>query len=133
MNQTAPQPAALLNWMDSLADATRLRLLHLLQRQELGVVDLCEILQMPQSTVSRHLKVLSDQGWLINRRRGTTNQYGMVMDELEPPARQLWQLAREQTLDWPALKQDAVRLEQRRQQRPDARAFFAGAAGEWDR
>ena len=30
---------------------------------ELGVVELCDVLQLPQSTVSRHLKVLGDQGW----------------------------------------------------------------------
>ena len=134
MNQATTQPAGLLSLMDSLADTTRLRLLHMLQREQLGVVDLCEVLQMPQSTVSRHLKVLSDQGWLVNRRRGTTNLYGMVLDELDPTARQLWQLVRDQTQGWPTLKQDAVRLEQRLALRArDARSFFAGAAGEWDR
>ena len=52
-----------------LADPTRLRLLHLLERHELGVVDLCDILQLPQSTVSRHLKVLGDQAWVRSRSR----------------------------------------------------------------
>ena len=52
-------------WMGpllGLADSTRLRLLRLLEGHELGVAELCEVLQMPQSTVSRHLKLLSDQG-----------------------------------------------------------------------
>jgi ArsR family transcriptional regulator len=72
MNKSAPaQPASLLAWMDSLADSTRLRLLHLLDKQELGVVELCDILQLPQSTVSRHLKVLADQGWVRSRRLAT--------------------------------------------------------------
>ena len=57
----ARQPESLLAWMESLADQTRLRLLHLLERQELGVAEICEVLQLPQSTVSRHLKVLADQ------------------------------------------------------------------------
>jgi ArsR family transcriptional regulator len=56
--------------MDGLADPTRLRLLHVLERHELGVAELCEVLQQPQSTVSRHLKILSSQGWIEVRRRG---------------------------------------------------------------
>ena len=37
-------PDALLGWMESLADPTRLRLLRLLERHELGVVELCDVL-----------------------------------------------------------------------------------------
>src|SRR5580704_7925698 len=70
---TTAQPDALLAWMECLADGTRLRLLRLLERNELGVAELCDVLQLPQSTVSRHLKVLSDQGWLRNRRQATNN------------------------------------------------------------
>src|SRR5881227_2155973 len=94
------QPDALLGWMESLADPTRLRLLRLLERHELGVVELCDVLQLPQSTVSRHLKVLSDQSWTRSRRHGTTNLYRTLLDELDPTARKLWILAREQTNDW---------------------------------
>ena len=84
MIQLAPQPDALLRWMESLADPTRLRLLRLLERHELGVGDLCDVLQMPQSTVSRHLKILADQGWTHSHREGTANLYRMHADELEP-------------------------------------------------
>lgn len=133
MIKAADQPDALLGWMDSLADPTRLRLLRLLEGQELGVVDLCQVLQMPQSTVSRHLKVLTDQGWTASRRQGTTNLYTFAGDELDEAAGRLWGLAREQTDDWAALKQDGLRLTQRLRQRQDSQAFFAGAAGEWDR
>ena len=45
-------PNILVGWMQSLADRTRLRLLRMLERHELGVAELCEILQLPQSTVS---------------------------------------------------------------------------------
>jgi ubiquinone/menaquinone biosynthesis C-methylase UbiE/DNA-binding transcriptional ArsR family regulator len=129
-----PQPDSLLAWMDGLADPTRLRLLRLLERHELGVVDLCDILQLPQSTVSRHLKVLSDQGWTLSRREGTTHLYHMILDELEPPARRLWLLAREQTESWATLQQDELRLARRLAERQgDSEAFFAGAAGQWDR
>jgi SAM-dependent methyltransferase len=130
----AAQPDRLLGWMDSLADLTRLRLLHLLERHELGVAELCDVLQMPQSTVSRHLKVLGDQRWVRVRREGTNHLYRTILDELDPAARKLWLLAREQTDGWPALRQDELRLERRlAERRDDSRAFFAGAAAEWDR
>lgn len=121
--------------MDCLADETRLRLLHLLEQQELGVVDLCDVLQLPQSTVSRHLKLLADQGWVRSRRLATNHLYRTILDELEPAARKLWLLAREQTIGWATLQQDALRLERRLKQREaaDSQSFFAGAAGEWDK
>jgi ubiquinone/menaquinone biosynthesis C-methylase UbiE len=124
----------LLGWMGSLADPTRLRLLRLLERNELGVAELCDVLQLPQSTVSRHLKTLSDQGWVLSRRQATNHLYRTILDELEVPARKLWLLAREQTDDWPTVRQDRMRLEQRlRARQTDASTFFAGAAAEWDR
>src|SRR4030088_745675 len=108
--QTPSQPDALLGWMESLADPTRLRLLRLLERHELGVVELCDVLQLPQSTVSRHLKLLSDQNWTRSRRQGTTNLYRTILDELDPTARKLWILAREHTGDWATTQQDEQRL-----------------------
>src|SRR5437868_11050818 len=93
---TSARPDALLGWMGSLADRTRLRLLRLLERNELGVVELCDVLQLPQSTVSRHLKVLADQNWVRNRKEGTNHLYRTLLDELDPPARKMWVVAREQ-------------------------------------
>lgn len=125
--------APLLGWMDGLADPTRLRLLHLLERQELGVVELCQVLRLPQSTASRHLKVLSDQGWVTSRRQATANLYRMA-EGLDPAARRLWRIARAESEGWAAARQDRLRLERRlRERRGAAQSFFAGAAGEWDR
>jgi ArsR family transcriptional regulator len=53
--------------LSDLADATRCRLLLALERQELTVGELCSALQLPQSTVSRHLKILSDEHWVSCR------------------------------------------------------------------
>jgi ArsR family transcriptional regulator len=134
MVKPASQPVALLAWMDSLADETRLRLLRLLERHELGVAELCDVLQLPQSTVSRHLKVLADQRWVRGRRQGTTHLYRTLLDELDPAARRLWLLAREQTEGWATLQQDQLRLARRlRARQDDSQAFFAGAAAEWDK
>lgn len=125
-------PEALLARLDNLADPTRLRLLSLLESRELGVAELCDALQLPQSTTSRHLKVLADQGWVRSRAHRTTNLYRMAGDDLDPGARRLWQLARDESADWSVLRQDRERLELRLEQR-GAEDFFAAAAAEWDR
>src|SRR5436309_2348841 len=128
------QPETLLGWMESLSDVTRLRLLRLLERHELGVLELCDVVQLPQSTVSRHLKVLADQGWVRSVRQGVANLYRMVLDELESGARRLWLLAREQTTDWATVQQDELRLLQHlREKQKESQAFFAGTAGQWDK
>lgn len=62
----------------SLADETRLRLLVLLQEgNELCVCDLMHALDMPQSTVSRHLAYLKRNGWLQDRRGGVWMYYSL--------------------------------------------------------
>ena len=64
------------NIFKSLADETRLRLLLLLQGQpELCVCDLMHALDIPQSTVSRHLAYLKKHGWLQDRRGGVWMYY----------------------------------------------------------
>ena len=57
--------------LSTLSDATRSRMLLLLDRHELTVSELCDVLQLPQSTVSRHLKTLADANWVLSRREGT--------------------------------------------------------------
>src|SRR5688572_14088626 len=59
----------------SMAEPVRLRLLHLLCRAELNVNELVTILKLPQSTVSRHLKVLKEQGLVADRPEGVTTFY----------------------------------------------------------
>lgn len=134
MYKTITKPDLLLGWMGSLSDPTRLRILRLLERHELGVVELCDVLQLPQSNVSRHLKVLADQGWVKNRRQGTTHLYRMILDELEPAGRKIWLVAREQTQEWATAHQDEIRLKRRlRERQCESKVFFAGTAGQWDK
>src|SRR5512138_3689414 len=110
--QSPARPDALLGWMGALADPTRVRLLRALEREELSVGELCDVLRLPQSTVSRHLKTLADQGWVASRREGTASYY-RVSDGLDASARRLWRFARGETEGWVAVQQDAVRLEKR--------------------
>ena len=65
----------LLDWLSMLSDLARLRLLRLLEREELSVGELARAVQFPQSTVSRHLKVLLDHGWIVKRSEGTASLY----------------------------------------------------------
>src|SRR5215831_7797521 len=103
MNSTAP---AIHDQLASLSDPTRSRLLLLLDRHELTVSELCSILQLPQSTVSRHLKSLVDGGWASSRAEATSNLYTMASADLDGSARRLWGLVREQVGSTPAAAQD---------------------------
>ncbi len=117
-----------------LADATRSRMLLLLERQELTVTELCAILQLPQSTVSRHLKTLLDAGWVASRREATSRYYTLAVDDRGTAARRLWALLREQLSGTPGADQDARRLKGVLSRRQSASAqFFDSAAGQWDK
>ena len=93
----AERPPALVRWMSVLADATRARILRVVEQTELTVAELCAVLQLPQLTVSRHLKLLADEEWVTVRPEGTSRLYRLGGAALEAPARRLWALLREQT------------------------------------
>jgi ArsR family transcriptional regulator len=120
--------------LTALADPTRSRLLLLLDRHELTVGELCSALQLPQSTVSRHLKTLADEGWVTARAEGTSRRYAMPGGALDPGARRLWQLVREQVGATPSARQDLGRAERvLHERRTTSQAFFSTRAGQWDR
>ena len=77
---------AILNHMSALAEPTRTRVLLILERNELTVSELCTVLQLPQSTTSRHLRALSDSGWITARAEGTSNWYSMLRNGLDTAA-----------------------------------------------
>jgi SAM-dependent methyltransferase len=125
---------AVLGWMGSLAEPTRARALRLLDGRELTVADLCAVLQAPQSTVSRHLKVLADDGWISARAEGTSRLYRMVPSRLDPAARRLWALVREQAARATIAGEDDQRLDRvLAERRSRSQAFFRSAAGQWEK
>ncbi len=133
MPRTTASPA-ILDHLSALADTTRSRLLLLLDRHELTVTELCDIMQLPQSTVSRHLKALADSGWVVARAEGTSNLYSMRRDELDPSARRLWLLVREQVGSSSPAVQDHRRLQSvLTERRTKSQEFFSSSAGQWDR
>ena len=80
----------------SLSEEIRLRILGLLiQGGELCVCDLIAVLQLPQSTVSRHLAHLKNAGWLNDRRVGVWIHYS-IADGLTPLHRSVLALLKDQ-------------------------------------
>ena len=120
--------------LTALSDATRSRMLVVLERHELTVSELCSVLQLPQSTVSRHLKTLADASWVASRRDGTSRYYSLALDERSAATKRLWSILREQVSSTAGADQDARRLKgvlSRRQSK--SQEFFASAAGQWDK
>ena len=77
----------------TLSDPTRIRILRLLEQEELIVGELMDILGMAQSRVSRHLAILREAGLLTDRRDGTFVAYRLVLPE-DGPWHDAWALAR---------------------------------------
>jgi ubiquinone/menaquinone biosynthesis C-methylase UbiE len=70
-----------LTFFKALGDETRLRMLNLLLMREFNVAELMEILDMGQSRVSRHLRILSDGGLIGARKDGLWTFYSPVANE----------------------------------------------------
>ncbi len=125
--------AVVFDRLGTLADATRSRILVLLEGTELTVGELCAVLQLPQSTVSRHLKILSDEGWVVARDSGASRFYTLLPSRLDHHAKRLWQVVREQVSSSTVAQQDARRRESvLGARRVKMHTFFSGVVGNWD-
>src|SRR6478752_6283889 len=92
-----------------LADATRVRLLALLEREELTVAELSAITRLAQPRVSTHLAKLKEAGLVRDRRAGVSAYYRFEEDSLDSAQRSLWEALRSGSDD-PLLRQDAERV-----------------------
>ena len=116
----------------ALADTIRARALLVLDAHELTVTELQAVLQLPQSTVSRHLKVLSDEGWLASRADGASRYYRVARNAPQG-MRRVWEAVREEI----AMTAEAVQDDERardvlKRRRVRSQEFFSTAAGQWD-
>lgn len=114
-----------------LGDSVRCRILLACEQEELTVTELCSVLQLPQSTVSRHLKTLLDDGWLEARKNGTSRLYS-ARQRKSVAAAELWSLVRRELAGSPRAREDQRRLLSVLAERPGrSKAFFSSAAGRW--
>ncbi len=120
--------------LTALADPIRARLLLILERHELTVGELRSALQLPQSTVSRHLRALADSGWVVSREDGTSNRYRMPVRELDAAPRRLWQSVRDDFGAHATAARDAERVRAVLADRHStSQQFFASSAAQWDK
>ncbi len=91
------------------ADATRVRLLSLLEGEELTVAELSAISQLAQPRVSTHLAKLKEAGLVRDRRAGVSAYYRFDEATLDPSQRALWHSISHGSDD-PLLRQDAERV-----------------------
>ncbi|MCJ0824912.1 metalloregulator ArsR/SmtB family transcription factor [Luteimonas sp. 50] len=97
------------NRLKVFADATRVRLLALLQGEELTVAELSAITLLAQPRVSTHLARLKEAGLVRDRRAGVSAYYRFDDAALDPAQRALWQSISTGSDD-PLLRQDAERV-----------------------
>lgn len=121
----------LVGHLTTLGDPVRLRMLHVLDREELSVGELCAVLHIPQSTASRHLKALVDGDWATKRTAGPA-AYVRMAESLEADQASLWEAVRGR-LDEPVYAEDLQRLDGvLASRRADSTSFFGRVAGRWD-
>ena len=117
-----------------LSDLTRVRLLTVLEDQELTVSDLCRVLDLPQSTTSRHLRILLDHGWVTRRSEGTRRFYSLARAAPDDGGRKLWDLVGSGAADLPSIHADGARLaEVLASRRTASEAYFSRTGEAWAR
>lgn len=116
----------------TLADPTRVRILALLEHEELAVQELMAVLGMAQSRVSRHLAILREAGLLRDRRDGTYVYYRFPTP-LEGAWQQVWELVQREQRDDATVQRDAAALaEVLRDRAARTRSWFERLGPEWD-
>ncbi len=115
-----------------LADPTRVRLLALLERDELTVAELSAVTRLAQPRVSTHLAKLKEADLVRDRRAGVSAYYRFNEDQLDPAERTLWNALRGGTDD-PLLRQDGERLAAVLASRKSDQAWADSVAGDMER
>jgi ubiquinone/menaquinone biosynthesis C-methylase UbiE/DNA-binding transcriptional ArsR family regulator len=127
--------ASTINFLRLLADPTRLRLLLLLEQEELSVAELQDILGMGQSRISSHLAQLKRAGVVQDRRAGKNVYYGITNGrKLDAQHAKVSELTRVLAREIPETKLDRTALKVVLRKRQDkAREYFDQLAGRFGR
>jgi len=126
MYQNQPM-TSILKILRVIADPNRLRILLLLQGEELSVAELQEILGMGQSTISTHLSQLKQAGLVEDRRTGKSSLYKLTIDHAEEVVEGLLKQARSEIPEAGADRAAMRRVVKKRQDK--MRSFFDSVAG----
>src|SRR6516162_7017457 len=121
-----------LKYLRALSDPTRLRIVALLEKDELSVNELQEITRMGQSRISTHLGLLQDSGLVQSRREGKRAFY--KLGQGNGGLNEFIHLAIKGARELPDNASDQINLKrilQRRRER--AQVYFNQVAGRFDR
>lgn len=125
--------ASVLKSLRALADPTRLRMVALLEGEELSVQELQEITRLAQSRISTHLGLLQESGLVRSRREGKRAFYRLA-GELEPPSGELLRAAVAGAAELEERAADRVNLRRiLKRRRERAEVYFNQVAGRFDR
>ncbi len=117
----------------ALSDPTRLRIVALLQGNELSVHELQEITRMGQSRISTHLGLLQEAGLLASRREGKRTFYRTATGG-DPTSSEFIQLAVRGAKEMPEQSGDQLNLKRILLRRSEqAQLYFNQVAGRFDR
>ena len=125
--------SATLKSLRALSDPTRLRIIALLEGDELSVNELQEVTRMGQSRISTHLGLLQEAGLVQSRREGKRTFY-RLLPAADPQAGEIVQLARRGARELPEHDDDQVNLKRILARREEqAQVYFNQIAGRFDR
>src|SRR3982750_2942693 len=126
--------ASTINFLKLLADPTRLRLLLLLEEDELSVAELQKILGMGQSRISSHLAQLKRAGVVEDRRVGKNVYYGANQHEQSAQRERVAEITQLLVRELPETSRDRTSLKLVLHKRQDkARKYFDELAGKFGR
>ena len=126
--------ASTINFLRLLADPTRLRLLLLLEQEELSVAELQQILGMGQSRISSHLARLKRAGVVEDRRAGKNVYYGVSENGQDSRRTRVAELTRTLARELPETAHDRTSLKLILRKRQDkTREYFDELAGKFGR
>ncbi|MGB0122861.1 MAG: metalloregulator ArsR/SmtB family transcription factor [Silvibacterium sp.] len=123
--------ASIVKILRVVADPNRLRILLLLENEELSVAELQEILAMGQSTISTHLSQLKQAGLVEDRRTGKNNLYRFRQENGAGALGELLKQARSEITE--ATQDQAALRRALKKRRDKTRAFFDDVAGRFGR
>jgi ArsR family transcriptional regulator len=117
----------------AISDTTRLRLIALLEKNELSVQELQEITRLGQSRISTHLRMLQEADLLRSRRDGKRTFYGLNR-EADGLAADFLRLALQGAAELPDNAADRINLKRiLNRRREQAQVYFNQVAGRFDR